>query len=135
MRRPLLGVDITVLAGGTGAAKFVRGLAAVVGQEPLRIVVNTGDDFQLHGLYVCPDLDTITYALAGILSGERGWGVEGDTWNFMGALERLGEETWFRLGDRDLATHVHRTALLRSGMPLSEATAVITKGQIGRAHV
>lgn len=128
-------VDITILAGGTGAAKLLRGLAATFGQDSLRVIVNTGDDFELYGQYIAPDLDSVTYGLAGILSRGRGWGIEGDTWNFMGALERLGEETWFRLGDRDLATHVHRTALLRSGMPLSEATAVITKGLGVRARI
>ncbi len=128
-------VEITVLAGGTGAAKFLRGLSALVGQESLRVIVNTGDDFELHGLYISPDVDTVTYALAGMLSRDRGWGVEGDSWDFLEALGRIGGETWFRLGDRDLATHVRRTTLLRRGQPLSRVAEAIASSLGVRARV
>ncbi len=116
---------IVVLTGGTGGAKFVQGLKQVVAPRDLVAVVNTGDDFVCWGLNISPDLDSITYALAGILSRERGWGIEGDTFECLEAMRRLGEPAWFRLGDRDLATHVFRTAELRAGKPLSEVTREI----------
>lgn len=119
---------IAILTGGTGGAKFVQGLSRVVSPEELVVIVNTGDDLVWWGLHVSPDLDSITYALAGLLSRERGWGVEGDTFACRDAMERLGEPAWFQLGDRDLATHLVRTRLLRKGCTLSRATRQIVSG-------
>lgn len=119
---------IAVLTGGTGGAKFVQGLAQVLPAEELVAIVNTGDDLVWWGLNVSPDLDSITYALAGLLSRERGWGVDGDTFECRKAMTRLGEPAWFQLGDRDLATHLVRTRLLRDGCTLSGATRRITEG-------
>jgi LPPG:FO 2-phospho-L-lactate transferase len=119
---------IVVLTGGTGGAKFVHGLAAVVPQRELTLIVNTGDDLIWWGLHVSPDLDSITYALAGILSRERGWGIEGDTFHCLQAMQRLGAPAWFQLGDRDLATHLRRTELLSKSKALSEVTAELSRG-------
>jgi len=116
---------IAVLTGGTGGAKFVQGLAAVVPASELSVIVNTGDDLIWWGLHVSPDLDSITYALAGMLSRERGWGVEGDTFYCLAAMRRMGQPAWFQLGDCDLATHLRRTDLLSAGRKLSEATTEI----------
>jgi len=116
---------LTALAGGVGAARMLRGLAAVVPPATLAAVVNTGDDFRLHGLAICPDLDTVTYTLAGASNPATGWGLEGETWTVMEALERYGGQTWFRLGDRDLATHLYRTQRLAEGAPLSVVTVEI----------
>lgn len=113
---------ITVLAGGTGGAKLVRGLARVRPASELCIIVNTGDDFVVHGLYVSPDVDTILYALAGVLSRRRGWGIRGDTFRCNERLGRLGMENWFRLGDQDLATHLFRTSMMSKGLKLSDVT-------------
>ncbi len=113
---------IVVLAGGVGAARFLSGLAPVVGPERLFIVGNTGDDAEIHGLHVSPDLDTVTYTLAGLANRKRGWGIQGDTFECLRALERLGGETWFKLGDRDLATHLYRSGRLRQGATLSQVT-------------
>jgi len=126
---------IAVLTGGTGGAKFVQGLAQVLPAEELTAIVNTGDDLVWWGLSVSPDLDSITYALAGMLSRERGWGVDGDTFECRNAMARLGESAWFQLGDRDLATHLVRTRLLRAGCTLSEATRKITQGFAIRSTV
>ncbi len=117
------------LAGGVGGAKLARGLAAVAQEAAveLRIVVNTGDDFTLHGLHIAPDLDTVMYTLAGIANPETGWGIAGDTFVANEQLGRLGQENWFSLGDRDLATHLTRTRWLRAGMTLTEATARISR--------
>jgi LPPG:FO 2-phospho-L-lactate transferase len=117
---------ITALAGGVGAAKFLTGLTKLVKEEELTIIVNTGDDTELHGLRVSPDLDIITYTLAGIVDEAKGWGIKGDTFHCLEALGKLGQETWFALGDKDLATHVLRTSLLKKGMKLSEVTARIS---------
>jgi LPPG:FO 2-phospho-L-lactate transferase len=117
---------ITALAGGVGAARLLRGLVRVVTPGDITAVVNTGDDLELHGLYVSPDLDTVTYTLAGLNDDERGWGLAGETWGVMESLERLGGETWFRLGDHDLATHLYRTQRLSNGATLSEVTSEIT---------
>src|SRR5580692_10272751 len=117
---------ITALAGGVGAARLLRGLVRVVPPTDVTAVVNTGDDTVLHGLTICPDLDTVTYTLAGLNDDERGWGLAGETWTVMEALERLGGESWFRLGDRDLATHLYRTQRLADGASLSELTGEIT---------
>jgi LPPG:FO 2-phospho-L-lactate transferase len=117
---------ITALAGGVGAARLLRGLVRVVDPSEITAVVNTGDDTVLHGLVICPDLDTVTYTLAQMNDDERGWGQAGETWTVMEALDRLGGETWFRLGDRDLATHLYRTQRLAEGAPLSLVTQEIT---------
>lgn len=95
--------------------------------DSLTMIVNTGDDFEWHGLYVCPDLDTVTYTLGGLANSQTGWGIAGDTFEALGALRRLGAEAWFNIGDRDLATHVYRTSLLRRGKTLTEATQIITR--------
>lgn len=116
---------ITALAGGVGAARLLRGMVRAVPAEEVTAVVNTGDDTVIHGLYVSPDLDSVTYTLAGVNDDERGWGLAGETWTVMEALQRLGGETWFRLGDKDLATHLYRTQRLVDGASLSQATADI----------
>ena len=113
---------ITVLAGGVGAARFLQGLVKVVPEEEITVIVNTGDDIQLHGLHISPDLDIIAYTLAGIVDEEKGWGIHRDTFHCIEMLQRYGHETWFNLGDRDFATHIYRTCLLRQGLSLSEVT-------------
>ena len=118
---------ICVLTGGTGGAKFVDGLRQVVPSEEITLIVNTGDDLMWWGLYVSPDIDSITYVLSGMLSRERGWGVKGDTFLCLQAMGQLGEPTWFHTGDRDLAMHLLRSRLLAEGKTLSEATAVISE--------
>jgi len=117
---------ITALAGGVGAARFLRGLVQVVDPTDVTVIVNTADDDWFHGLYVCPDLDSVTYTLAGAQNPDTGWGLAGETFATIDALARYGEDTWFRLGDRDLATHLFRTRLLREGATLSDATARVT---------
>jgi LPPG:FO 2-phospho-L-lactate transferase len=119
---------IAVLTGGTGGAKFVHGLSRAMPAEQLVVIVNTGDDLEWWGLHVSPDLDSITYVLAGMLSRDRGWGVDGDTFQCRDAMARLGQPAWFLLGDRDLATNFVRTRLLSEGRPLSEATRQIARG-------
>lgn len=121
-------VRVTAIAGGTGAAKLLRGLAACLDLRHLTVIGNTGDDTEVWGLHVSPDLDTVTYALAGLLDVGRGWGVAGDTFQCLRAMAALGAETWFNLGDRDLATHLARTRALRAGAPLSAVTAEIARG-------
>ena len=116
---------LTALAGGVGAARMLRGLAAVAGPAAVTAVVNTADDVILHGLHVSPDLDTVVYTLADANDEERGWGLAGETWTAMEALERYGGQTWFRLGDRDLATHLYRTQRLAEQATLSEVTAEV----------
>jgi LPPG:FO 2-phospho-L-lactate transferase len=116
---------LVALAGGVGAARFLRGLVRVVPPADVTVVVNTADDDIFHGLAVSPDLDTVTYTLAGAEHPEQGWGLAGETFAVMDALDRYGQATWFRLGDRDLATHLYRTARLAAGAPLSEVTAEI----------
>ena len=116
---------ITVLTGGTGGAKFVDGLRQVISPEELTIIVNTGDDLLWWGLYVSPDIDSITYVLAGLLSRERGWGVKGDTFYCLQAMGQLGQPIWFHAGDRDLAIHILRSKLLAEGKTLSEVTSEI----------
>jgi LPPG:FO 2-phospho-L-lactate transferase len=126
---------IAVLTGGTGGAKFVDGLRRVVPPEELAIIVNTGDDHEWWGLYISPDIDSITYVLADLLSSERGWGVRGDTFHCLQAMKELGEPAWFSVGDRDLATHLLRTDLLSRGQTLSQATDHIA-GKFGvRSHI
>jgi LPPG:FO 2-phospho-L-lactate transferase len=125
---------ITALAGGVGAARFLAGLVAVVDPADVTAIVNTGDDVRMHGLWISPDIDTVTYTLAGAINGDTGWGLAGETWEAMGALaryERLRPEgsragaTWFGLGDRDLATHLYRTGRLAEGATLSHVTAEV----------
>jgi LPPG:FO 2-phospho-L-lactate transferase len=126
---------ITVLTGGTGGAKFVDGLRQIVPSEELTIIVNTGDDLLWWGLYVSPDIDSITYVLAGLLSRERGWGVKGDTFYCLQAMGQLGQPIWFHTGDRDLALHVLRSKLLADGKTLTEVTTEICN-QLGvKAHI
>ena len=111
---------ITVLAGGTGSVKIIRGLASRSSKD-LTIVSNVGDNIWLHGLYICPDIDTVLYGLAGILS-ERGWGIKNDSFCFLDQMEKLQQDVWFKLGDRDIATHLLRTALINQGKNLTEIT-------------
>lgn len=118
---------IVLITGGTGGAKFLQGLMQVVPQQELTCIVNTGDDFECWGLHVSPDVDSITYALSGKLSRERGWGVEGDTFECLAAMRKIGAPDWFRIGDRDLALHVFRTEKLRAGKSLSDVTADVAK--------
>ena len=113
---------VVVLAGGTGGAKLARGMLDVVGADDLVVVANTGDDVEMHGVHVSPDPDLVTYWLADLID-ERGWGIDGDTWQVMDALEAAGRPAWFRLGDRDLAMCLLRTRLLHEGRPLTEAHA------------
>ncbi len=140
-------MHIVTLAGGVGGAKLAHGLALChseprsgeespapareiphfVRNDTLTVIVNTGDDFEWHGLHVCPDLDTVTYTLGGLANPQTGWGIAGDTFETLGALRHLGAEAWFNIGDRDLATHVYRTSLLRQGGTLTEATQVIAR--------
>jgi LPPG:FO 2-phospho-L-lactate transferase len=118
---------ITVLAGGVGAAKFLQGLVEVVDPGEVTIIGNTGDDIDLHGLHISPDLDIVAYTLAGISHSEQGWGLQGDTFHALEMLGRYGHPTWFNLGDYDLATHIHRTQRLRHGWPLSAITEEIRR--------
>ncbi len=118
---------ITVLAGGVGAARFLRGLIDVVDPAPVTVIGNTADDEEIMGLHVSPDLDTVVYTLADVVDPETGWGLANDTYACLEQAARLGEETWFRLGDADLATHVQRTMLLREGRTLTEATDEIAR--------
>jgi len=115
------------LAGGVGAARFLTGLIKLVDEEELTVIVNTGDDIELYGLHISPDIDIVTYTLAGIVDEEKGWGIKEDTSHCLRMLGKYGYETWFNLGDRDLATHIHRTYLLRNGLKLSEVTAEICR--------
>lgn len=118
---------IVVLAGGVGAARFLQGLVQVVPQERIIVIGNTGDDREFYGLHVSPDLDIVTYTLAGVVDEAQGWGIRDDTFNAMQQLTVYGNEDWFLLGDRDLATHIHRTNLLRQGKTLSEVTDDLCK--------
>src|SRR6266508_4368668 len=118
---------LVALAGGVGAARFLRGLIRVHPPADILVIGNTGDDLRVHGLAVSPDLDSVAYTLAGLSDEERGWGLAGETWNVLGALDRLGEPSWFSLGDRDIATHLLRTRLLTEGATLSEATAEVCR--------
>jgi LPPG:FO 2-phospho-L-lactate transferase len=118
---------IAALAGGVGSARFLAGLLEVVDPADVVIVGNTGDDDWFHGLRVCPDLDSVTYALAGANNPETGWGLAGETFTTLRALERYGVPTWFNIGDQDFATHLYRTERLRAGDPLSAITADIAQ--------
>jgi LPPG:FO 2-phospho-L-lactate transferase len=118
---------ITALAGGVGAARFLTGLVRLVKGEDLSIVVNTGDDIDLFGLHISPDVDIVTYTLAGVVDEDTGWGIKGDTFHCLEALRKLGCEAWFNLGDKDLATHMFRTSLLKKGFKLAEITTQISR--------
>jgi len=120
--------SVTVLAGGVGAARLLTGMVRAVPPASVTAVVNTGDDMVLHGLAISPDLDTVTYTVAGAIDPERGWGLRDETWQAMATLERYGGATWFGLGDRDLGTHLYRTQRQAEGAPLSTVT-----GEIARA--
>ncbi len=113
---------IVALAGGVGGAKLAHGLAQILAPEELTIIVNTGDDFEHLGMYICPDLDTVCYTLGGLANPETGWGRVNETWNAIANVERLGGPAWFRLGDQDIATHLERTRRLKEGQPLSQIT-------------
>ena len=116
---------VVVLAGGVGAARFLRGLVRVIPPEEIIVIGNTGDDMWWHGLYIAPDLDTVTYWLAGVADEGRGWGIRGDTFVAQAAFAGLSDSAWFQLGDRDLATHWYRTGRLAAGVPLHRVTAEI----------
>jgi len=118
---------ITALAGGVGAARFLTGLVKLVNKKDLSIIVNTGDDIELFGLHISPDIDIVTYTLAGIVDEEKGWGIRGDTFQCLEALRKFNQDVWFNIGDRDLATHIFRTNLLKKGLKLSEVTAEVTR--------
>ena len=130
---PMIDGQVLALAGGVGGAKLVLGLSRLLPPDQLVIVVNTGDDECFHGLHVSPDLDTVMYTLAGLADPEKGWGLTGETFNALEMLGRYGADTWFNLGDRDLATHIRRTQLLHQGATLSEATAELCQ-RLGIAH-
>ncbi len=118
---------ITALAGGVGAARFLTGLTKLVKEEDLSVIVNTGDDMEMFGLHISPDIDIVSYTLAGIVDDEKGWGIKGDTFQCLETLRKMGLETWFSIGDRDFATHIFRTDLLRQGFTLSNVTEEISR--------
>jgi hypothetical protein len=120
-------MKVVALAGGVGGAKLAHGLALCLSPEALTVIVNTGDDFEHLGLSISPDLDTVLYTLAGLANANTGWGLAEETWNCLGALERLGGDTWFRLGDGDLATHLERSRRLRAGQSLTEVTQALSQ--------
>ena len=126
---------VTCLAGGVGAAKFLRGLIEIIPQEKITVIVNTADDIELHGLHISPDLDIIMYTLAGLVDEEKGWGIQGDTFNGLNMFHKYGLETWFKLGDKDLATHIFRTNLLKTGSPLDEITLRLCESLGIRARI
>ena len=120
-------MKVVVLAGGFGGARMAHGFELLGDDVSLSVVVNTGDDLEMHGLHISPDLDTVMYTLAGLANYETGWGVRDETWNASAMLERFGAPTWFRLGDRDLGTHIGRTARLRMGDSLTTVTALMSR--------
>jgi LPPG:FO 2-phospho-L-lactate transferase len=120
---------IVTLAGGVGAARFLAGLTQVIDPSEVTAIVNVADDFELHGLRISPDLDTVTYTLAGQINPETGWGRAGETWRVMDELDTYGGQTWFRLGDLDLALHLYRTQRYRDGVPLSQVTAEVARSK------
>ncbi|MEM3104474.1 MAG: 2-phospho-L-lactate transferase [Candidatus Bathyarchaeia archaeon] len=115
-------LKVTALAGGVGAARFLRGLIEVVPQQNVSIIGNVGDDLTLYGLHISPDLDIVMYTLADLVCKEKGWGIEGDTFNCLNMLSKYGFDSWFKLGDADLATHIYRTYMIKSGLTLSQVT-------------
>jgi LPPG:FO 2-phospho-L-lactate transferase len=127
--------NITALAGGVGASKLLLGLHDVIDPRDLTVIVNTGDDITLHGLKISPDLDIVTYTLAGIVDAAKGWGYRGETFHALKRLAAFGRINWFNLGDRDLATHIHRTAMLAEGKTLSDAAESIRLGLGVKARI
>jgi LPPG:FO 2-phospho-L-lactate transferase len=125
---------VVALSGGVGGARLVDGLAAVVPAEDLTVVVNTGDDFVHWGLTICPDLDTVMYTLSGLAHPEQGWGIAGETFGAFAMMERHGQPAWFRLGDRDLATHLVRTQALAAGRSLTKVTDELCRGPASAAR-
>lgn len=128
-------MKITALAGGIGASKFLAGLARVMPPEDITIIANTGDDMEMFGLRICPDIDTVIYTLAGVVNEQTGWGIEGDSFECLRSLARFGEDVWFNLGDRDLATHIYRTDQMRRGRTLSEVIDDICRSLGVRPHI
>jgi LPPG:FO 2-phospho-L-lactate transferase len=126
---------VVAIAGGVGGAKLAQGLALAAGADAVTVVVNTADDFDLYGLRICPDLDTVLYTLAGIADPVQGWGGSGDTTRTLEAIAAYGEDPWFKLGDRDFATHILRTARLRAGEPLSSVMAGLAAALGVRSHI
>ena len=127
--------SVVVLCGGVGAARFLEGVVRAVDAEAVTAIVNVADDAEFHALHVSPDIDTVLYTLAGIVDPAQGWGLRGDTHAVQGALAQLGRDIWFQLGDRDIATHIHRTALLREGVTLTEITARLARSLGVRARI
>jgi LPPG:FO 2-phospho-L-lactate transferase len=117
----------TILAGGVGAAKLIQGLVKVVDPSKLKIIINTGDDIELFGLTICPDIDIITYSIAEVVDKEKGWGFENDTFNCLSIIKNYYDDGWFNLGDKDLATHIYRTDLTRKGFTKAQITSKICK--------
>lgn len=128
-------LKVTALAGGIGASKLLLGLATVMPPEDITIIVNTGDDIELFGLRISPDIDTVTYTLAGVINEDTGWGLKGDTFECLRWLSRYDDASWFNLGDRDLATHIFRTNQLRSGRSLSEVTDGVRRSLGVRSNI
>ncbi len=128
-----MSTKILALAGGVGGAKLALGLSKLLSPEGLTVVVNTGDDEEFHGLHVSPDLDTVMYTLAGLSNPETGWGLQGETFNALERLTAYGADTWFGLGDKDLATHIMRTMMLGQGKSLSEVTSALSRA-LGIVH-
>jgi len=124
-----------LLAGGIGAAKFIEGLVQVIKPELLKIIVNTGDDIELFGLHICPDLDIITYTLANLVDEEKGWGFVDETFNCLSILKKFYETGWFNAGDKDLATHIYRTDLFKQGFSKAEATNLICQNLGVKTHL
>lgn len=115
-------MKVTALAGGVGAARFLTGLCKIINPEDLTVIVNTGDDITLHGLHISPDIDIVTYTLAGMVDEAKGWGIKGDTFQALEMLKNYGEDVWFNIGDKDLSTHIYRTNRLQQGATLAEVT-------------
>jgi LPPG:FO 2-phospho-L-lactate transferase len=128
-------MKVTALAGGVGGSKLLLGFYRVMNPEDMTIIVNTGDDIVMHGLHVAPDPDIITYTLAGVVNEEHGWGIQNETFNVLQGLARYGRATWFNLGDKDLAAHIHRTALLKDGATLSQAIDSVRRSLGVRAQI
>ena len=128
-------MKVTALAGGVGGSKLLLGFYRAMNPEDMTIIVNTGDDIVMHGLHISPDPDIITYTLAGVVNEEHGWGIENETFNVLQGLARYGRAIWFNLGDKDLATHIHRTALLRDGATLSQAIDSVRRSLGVRARI
>jgi LPPG:FO 2-phospho-L-lactate transferase len=130
-----VGLKVTLLAGGTGGTKMAHGFALMGSEVDLTVIANVGDDAEIYGLHVSPDIDALLYTLSGLIDADRGWGVRDDTYTAHLMLARLGEPTWFTIGDADLATHVHRTRRLREGAGLTDATAAMTESLGIRARI